>query len=279
MLPWISLLRPVQWLKNLMVFFPSFLSGSLLHHGLSWQMPLPFAAFCCAASAGYIFNDLIDRPCDSQHPAKKNRPLPSGQISPSLAIMACALLCGLAVGLSLFISKIFLQFIFIYLLVMTCYTLFLKDIAILDVFCISLGFVLRLYAGGEAFRVEISDWLFLTVFLLAVFLSVGKRYSERRMLGLGAGSHRRTLEEYPDGFLDGAMYFSGSAVLVTYAMYAISHPGMVYTVPLCMFGLLRYLMRIKRGGSGDPTDSLLRDFPLLVTGVIWSIFVGWSIYH
>ena len=278
LLPWIKLLRPIQWLKNLMVFFPPFLSGSILHDSMSWRSLLPFAVFCCASSASYIFNDLIDRPRDAKHPEKKNRPLPSGQIHPSAAILACALLCGMALGLSFTISTFFLRFVLIYITVMTCYSLFLKDVAILDIFCISLGFVLRLYAGGEAFSVEISDWLFLTVFLLAVFLSVGKRYSERRMLGDEAGLHRRTLDEYPDGFLGGVLYLSGSTVLVTYAMYTIAKPGMVYTVPLCMFGLLRYLMRIKCGESGDPTEALVRDLPLLTTGVMWGLFVGWSVY-
>lgn len=279
MLPWIKLLRPIQWLKNLMVFFPAFLSGSILHVAPGWQMLLPFVSFCCASSSSYIFNDLIDRSFDASHPQKKTRPLPSGQISQPLAILACILLGCVSLGLAWIVSTVFWKFVLIYLIVMTSYSLFLKDVAILDVFCVSLGFVLRLYAGGVAFNVEISDWLFLTVFLLSIFLSVGKRYGERLILGVDAGSHRRALDAYPDGFLEGAMYLSGSTVLVTYAMYAIAHPGMVYTVPLCMFGLLRYLMRIKRGENGDPTESLTRDFPLLAIGVMWVLFVGWSIYY
>lgn len=278
-LVWLRILRPVQWLKNLMVYFPPFLGGAIVQAGFSWRAFLPFAAFCCASSAGYVFNDLIDRHRDAAHPDKRSRPLPSGRITVAGAAAVCLGLTALAAAAGLAVSRGFFLFLLIYLLSAACYSLLLKDLALLDIFCISLGFVLRLYGGGEAFRVEISDWLFLTVFLLAIFLSVGKRYSEQRTLGEGAGTHRRTLEEYPRGFLEGALYLSGAAVLVTYALYAMSHPPMVYSVPLCMFGLLRYLMRIKRGASGDPTESLTRDLPLLVTGVLWAIFVGWSVYR
>ena len=271
-------MRPLQWLKNLMVYFPLFLSGSLQRVDLSWLTILPFAAFCCASSAGYVFNDLVDRRRDAAHPHKQSRPIPSGQVTVFGALTVCiglAILAGLA-GLA--VSRVFFFYAVAYLLSAACYSLIIKEIAVLDIFCISLGFVLRLYGGGSAFRVEVSDWLFLTVFLLSVFLSVGKRYSEMRILGNDAGMHRRTLEEYPRGFLEGAMYLSGAAVLVTYALYAIGHSPMVYSVPLCMFGLLRYLMRIKGGASGDPTESLVKDLPLLVTSVLWVAFIGWSVY-
>jgi len=274
----LKLLRPHQWIKNLMVYFPLFLSGSLLNVKFSPHALLPFAAFCCASSAGYIFNDLVDRRRDAAHPQKQFRPLPSGQVKVVVGAALVAGLTVLAVLAGMAVSRGFALFVAAYLLTAVCYSLLLKEIAILDIYGISLGFVLRLYAGGMAFYVDITDWLFLTVFLLSVFLSFGKRYSEMRLLGNDAGLHRKTLEEYPRGFLEGGMYLSGAAVLVTYSMYAINHPPMVYSVPLCMFGLLRYQMRIKGGGSGDPTESLLKDLPLLVTGVIWVVFSAWSIY-
>jgi 4-hydroxybenzoate polyprenyltransferase len=277
-MPWLRIQRPAQWLKNLMVFFPPFLSGAMAHNDFFWRGLLPFVAFCCASSAGYVFNDLVDRRRDAAHPKKKSRPIPSGQVGIPSALSVCLGLTGLACITGLAVSKGFLLFTLAYLLSAACYSLLLKEVAVLDIFGISLGFVLRLYGGGQAFHVDISDWLFLTVFLLSIFLSVGKRYSEMRLLGDDAGIHRRTLEEYPRGFLEGAMYLSGAAVLVTYALYAIGHPPMVYSVPLCMFGLLRYLMRIKVGGSGDPTESLLKDFPLFVTGLLWTVFVWWSVY-
>ena len=278
LLAYLRLLRPHQWLKNLMIFFPPFLSGAFLPGAMISHGFLPFIAFSLASSANYIFNDLIDRNSDLLHPEKAGRPLPAGLVSVPVAAVLGGLLLLLAIITSLQVSPRFLLFVAIYLAISFAYSTLLKDMPIVDVFCIAFGFVLRLYAGGEAFTVEISDWLFLTVFLLAAFLSFGKRYSERSHLGKKAGRHRRTLEEYPEGFLDGSLYLSGATVLVTYAMYAISKPAMVYTVPLCMFGLLRYLMRIKSGHGGDPTDALLRDIPLLITGVCWVFLVGWCVY-
>ncbi len=275
----VALLRPRQWLKNLMLFFPPFLSGSLFHPGMALHGIVPFAAFCCASSATYLFNDIRDREQDARHPQKRLRPLASGAVSPRAAMLLSALLAASGGMLAWQASHLVFLYLLLYLLVSVAYSLLLKHLVIVDIFCISLGFVLRLYGGGAAFGVYISDWLFLSVFLLSVFLSVGKRYSERRNLGAAAGEHRPTLEEYPDGFLESALYLSGASVLVTYAMYAISRPLLVYTVPLCLYGLLRYLLRIKSGGEGDPTDALLRDGSLLVIGILWALLVGLSVYR
>lgn len=272
------LLRPLQWLKNLLVFFPPFLSGAFEHPGLLGKGILPFLALCCASSAGYIFNDLKDLKQDALHPVKLLRPLPSGEVSVPAAVGSSLVLLGISLALSLYTSWLFLGYVVLYLLISTAYSLFLKDEPIFDIFCISSGFVLRLYAGGAVFDVLISDWLFLTVFLLSVFLSVGKRFSERRSLGADAVHHRRTLGKYPEGFLEGAMYLSGASVLVTYSIYVISRPMLVYSVPLCLFGLMRYLFRVKSGEEGDPTDSLLKDPVLLLTGIAWVLFVAVCVY-
>lgn len=276
--PLIRLLRPLQWLKNLMVFFPPFLSGALAHPGLLAKGLVPFMAFCCASSAAYVINDLNDLEQDAIHPLKARRPLPSGEVTRSAAIACAVVMLVIGSALALRVSWLFFAYVLLYLLVSAAYSLFLKDQPIIDIFCISSGFVLRLYAGGAAFGVMISDWLFLTVFLLAIFLSVGKRFSERRSLGGEAGQHRVTLGKYPDGFLESAMYLSGASVLVTYSIYVISKPMLVYTVPLCLFGLLRYLYRVKSGGEGDPTSSLLTDPLLLATGGFWAVVVGLSVY-
>lgn len=276
---YITLLRPRQWLKNLMIFFPPFLSGAFPPAVMLTKGVLPFAAFCCVSSAAYLFNDLMDCERDRVHPEKKRRPLPSGQVSPASVVVLIGVFLAAGAFLSLQLPGMFSLYVGLYLVFSVLYSLFLKELPIIDVFCISLGFVLRLYGGGEAFNVLVSDWLFLSVFLLAIFLGFGKRYSERRILGGHAGRHRKNLEDYPEGFLESALYLSGAAVLITYAMYAISKPAMVYTVPLCVFGLMRYLMRIKSGRGGDPTSALLNDLTLLVTGILWVVLVGWCVYQ
>jgi decaprenyl-phosphate phosphoribosyltransferase len=274
----VKLLRPTQWLKNLMLFFPPFLGGMILQPGLLPAGLLPFVSFCLASSATYVLNDVADRRNDAHHPVKRARPIPSGQVSlPTacgLALSCLALSLWLATGVSL----TFLLILSAYLFISTCYSLKLKELPIVDLFCIASGFLLRLEAGGEAFRIAISDWLFLSVFLLAVFLATGKRLGEKQSLGEMAGGHRKSLLCYPDGFLQGTMYMTGGAVLVTYTQYVISRHALIFTVPLCCFGLLRFIMRVQAGQGGDPTESLLKDGLLFSVGLLWAVMIGWSVY-
>jgi decaprenyl-phosphate phosphoribosyltransferase len=275
---YLTLLRPTQWLKNLMLFFPPFLAGQMLLPGIVTRGLVPFGAFCLVSSAGYTLNDLFDRDRDAHHPRKRLRSIPSGVVSLSGASMFSAFLLISGLTLACFISSRFLLLLAGYAAITTSYSLLLKTFPVVDLFCISAGFLIRLQAGGELFHVQITPWLFLTVFLLAVFLSTGKRLSESRSLGDMAGEHRVSLAHYPPGFLEGAMYMTGGAVLVTYAMYTLNRQMLIYSVPLCLFGLLRYIFRVSLGKGGDPTESLLKDWLLFVVGVLWVVMVVWSIY-
>ncbi|MEI7817527.1 MAG: decaprenyl-phosphate phosphoribosyltransferase [Desulfuromonadales bacterium] len=277
----LQLCRVRQWLKNLMLFFPPFLGGTLFSNINTLLMLLPFTAFCLVSSTTYIINDIFDRESDRHHPDKFTRPIASGQISEVSALFLAAFLLACSIVLAWNISGTFLALMITYLTVSLAYSAKLKDIALVDLFCISTGFLLRLQAGGEAFNVTISEWLFLSVFLLSVFLSTGKRLAEKQYLGVSAQNHRKSLVTYPAGFLDGIMYMTGGSVLVTYTMYVISRHSslLLYTVPLCCFGLMRYIFRIRDGKSGDPTESLLRDVPLLIVGLVWVCMVGWGIYR
>jgi 4-hydroxybenzoate polyprenyltransferase len=272
------LLRPHQWLKNLMLFFPPFLGGEINGLSILLSGAAPFIAFCFASSSTYIVNDIIDAPYDAQHPTKKTRPIAAGQISPASGIVFASILGLCALLLALQLSLMFLWIMLGYVALSLAYTFKLKNIAVVDLFCISIFFLLRLEAGGEAFAIKVSDWLFLSVFLLALFLSTGKRLCERNHLGEIAGDHRKSLNDYPEGLLDGIMYMTGGAVLVTYTLYVISRHGMVYTVPLCCFGLLRYMYRVKIGKGGDPTYALLQDRLLFSVGLVWALMVGYWIY-
>ena len=276
---YIKLLRPHQWLKNLMLFFPPFLGGILFDPGVLQKGLLPFVVFCMASSVTYIVNDIRDQEQDRFHPKKQHRPIASGAVPVSHAMIFGSLLFVVSITLAFQLPVKFWVWLMAYFTLSFAYSTVLKDQPIFDIFCIASGFVFRLFAGGTAFGVIISDWLFLTVFLLALFLSLGKRFGEQVLLGSEAGNHRQSLQRYPEGFLESSMYLTGGAVIVTYAIYAIGRPFLVYTVPLCMFGLMRYLLRVKVGQGGDPTEALLKDFPLLVTGILWALLVGWSVYQ
>ncbi len=277
-LHYLTILRMHQWLKNLMLFFPPFLAGQMVSPGVVTKGLLPFISFCLVSSAGYIFNDILDRNKDVHHPLKRLRPIPSGSVGLNVAGVFAAFL--LVSGL-VFAGLTSFKFLFLlagYAVISISYSLFLKTVPVVDLFCISAGFLIRLQAGGELFQVPISPWLFLTVLLLAVFLSTGKRLSELRSLGNLAGEHRASLALYPQGFLDGTMYMTGAAVLVTYSMYTLNRQTLIYSVPLCLFGLLRYMLRVSSGKGGDPTESLLKDWLLFVVGLLWVLMVLWSIY-
>lgn len=275
----VKLLRPHQWLKNLMLFFPPFLGGTLLNQGMAFRGFIPFIVFSLASSTGYLINDLMDRESDRNHPTKSKRPLASGKISVTTAeIFIVVLLCS-TLSAGFLVSKLFVGIIIAYLVVTIAYSCCLKNVPVVDLFCIATGFLFRLMAGGEAFNTRVSEWLFLSVLLLALFLSAGKRLSEKQLLRETADSHRKVLAHYPEGFLDGVLFMTGSAVLVTYTMYTLSHRTLLYTVPLCCFGLLRYILRVKMGQGGDPTESLLRDPWLFAVGAAWVVMVGWGIYR
>lgn len=261
-----------------MIFFPPFLAGVLFESGVFSKGLVPFAAFCLASSATYIFNDVRDKDNDRLHPRKKARPIASGTVSIQNAMVLGAVLLLGSLLLSLKLSVVFIAWLVAYICLSVAYSVYLKDLPVFDIFCISSGFVFRLMAGGEAFGVVVSDWLFLSVLLLALFLSAGKRLGEKAELGSESGAHRRSLAAYPEGVLEGYMFISGSAVLVTYTMYVITMQKLIFTVPLCCFGLFRYVMMVKSGKSGDPTDSLIKDPVLFVVGLVWIVWVGLGSY-
>lgn len=273
------MLRPAQCLKNLMLFFPPFLSGALFSSKcISITGLLSFISFCSISSALYIFNDLNDIERDVLHPVKCLRPIPSGTVSKRVATAIAISLGLLGIIVAFLVVQPLIPYLLIYGAVTIIYTKWLKNIPVADLFCISCGFLIRLQAGGIIFNVKISEWLFLSVFFLSLFLSSGKRLAEQNLLGVDAGDHRTSLCAYSDGTLDAMLQVTAATVLVTYSMYTLVHPHLVYTVPLCTFGLFRYILRVKGGHSGDPTESLFKDLPLLCVSILWAVLVGWSIY-
>lgn len=273
-------LRCKQWIKNLLLFFPPFLGGRLDELAVAgsalWLAPL---AFCLASSASYIINDIFDAEADRKHPLKCHRPIAAGHVSlPAAKIAALCCLAG-AFAAAFSVGGLFSAMLVSYLGITLSYSAGLKHLPVVDIFCISFGFIVRLFAGGIAFNVIISDWLFLSVFLLALFLSAGKRLAETSELGTDCGDHRKVLKAYPAGSLELFMAVSAATVLVTYTMYSISRHRLVFTVPLCCFGLFRYMLNVKRGASGDPTDALLKDPVLFVVGGVWVCMVAFAVYR
>ncbi|MCK4816847.1 UbiA family prenyltransferase, partial [bacterium] len=234
--------------------------------------------FSLAASSSYIINDIRDAEADRNHVKKKDRVIARGDIAMPLAWFLSFLLFALSLGLSVFVSDLLWLYLTIYIAISLSYTFALKNVVIVDIFVISSGFLIRVLSGGEIFGVEVSNWLFMTVFMVSLFLATGKRAGELVSMGKSAGVHRKSLAVYSTSFLDGILWFSASAALVTYALYTIEERGeLFYTVPLAAFGLLRYIFIVKEG-KGDPTDALLKDWQIMVVGIIWATVIGLIIY-
>jgi 4-hydroxybenzoate polyprenyltransferase len=276
--PYFLLLRPQQWLKNLMLFFPLVLSGKLFEVSSPSILFLPFICFSLFSSCCYILNDIFDIESDRAHPKKRFRPLPAGEITVGKALLVAGLTGGLALALCYAFVPQLIVWLLGYFTLSVAYTLMLKHVAWVDLLMISLFFLLRLQAGGVAYQIDITLWLYLSVFLLSLFLSAGKRLSEVTQLGSAAVTHRQVHDHYTPGQLRGVLNVAGGTALATYAMYCVTHQALLYSVPLCAYGLYRYITRVKQGHDGDPTTSLVKDPQLLVVGVIWCVMVACALY-
>ncbi len=270
----ISLLRPKHWIKNLFLFAPPFFGGTLFSESTP-KIAIPaFFAFSLCASAGYILNDVSDVENDKLHDRKKNRAIASGSIPKGNAWILAVILGIFSLITALKISLSFLFFILLYFSIQLTYSLYLKQIPIVDIFCIASGFVIRVFAGGAAFNITVSQWLLLTMFMISLVLASGKRIGEVNMLNENAGAHRRSLHYYSAAALNDILLIASAASLIAYALYTIEQfHGLVYTVPIVTFGLFRYIMLSKQG-LGDPTEAMTKDQWLALTVVLWLMVVG-----
>ena len=268
----VYLLRPAQWLKNLLVLAPPFFGGALfISHDMFLKMVLAFLAFSLASSTGYITNDISDIEADKVHPKKRLRPVASGRVSITQAIILGLITLVISLGISLYVSKTFLLIIVIYLILSLLYSLYLEKIVILDVIIIAIGFVLRIEAGGVASEIRVSSWLLLTTFLLSLFLAFGKRRFELVFINNGDTPHKEVLKHYKENFLDTTLSMFGTTAIVMYSIYAVVNESKTFliTVPFACFGVLRYMYLVQTNTSGDPTESLLKDMWLLLCVAIW----------
>ena len=284
----IKLARPRHWIKNVIVIFPLFF-GLQMCDSCAWgSVLLAAAAFCFVSSFAYIINDIKDADSDRSHPNKKNRPLASGRVSVASAagwavvFLAVGMLLGLAVSLFL------LLIIAVYALLQLGYTFFFKHIVLIDVICISLGFVLRAVAGAVAIKVAISPWLFICMFTFCLFLGFCKRYNELVTIGDidTAQNHRNTLLEYTPDLLTHLITISAGIAVVAFLLYGVNdrtveHFGtnyFTYTLPIIIYGVFRFAMLSMKGSYADPTDLILRDRPFQITVFIWLLSALCIIY-
>jgi 4-hydroxybenzoate polyprenyltransferase len=280
-------LRPSQWTKNLIVFAGLIFGAKLLEPIAVARSLAAFAIFCALSGVVYLINDVADREADKRHPLKQHRPIASGALSVSTALTAAAILGGIGLLAAFSLGPLFGAVAAAYVLLLVAYSGPIKQIVILDVLTIAIGFVLRAAAGAVAISVPISHWLYFLTILLALFLVLSKRRHELVLLADGATSHRRILEEYSPYLLDQMIAVVTASTIVAYAFYTVSPETvqkfgtdrLMLTLPFPLYGIFRYLYLVHRKeGGGSPAEMLLNDQPLLICVGLWAATVAVIIY-
>ncbi|MBA2745542.1 MAG: decaprenyl-phosphate phosphoribosyltransferase [Flavisolibacter sp.] len=284
---YIKLLRPKDWAKNLFLFIPLFFSGDLFRQELYPMLLMGFLAFSFVASSIYILNDYRDIEDDKKHPVKSSRPLASGAVSKSAAVIIGILLLIAGFTIAYFIKDKFLFVLAIYFALNLGYSFGLKTIPILDIMIVATGFVLRVKGGAVIASIGISEWLNIMVFLLALFMAIGKRRDDV-LLKLSSGTDmRKSVKGYNLEYLNVVLALVCAVIVVAYFMYTMSpevHERMgtyrlYYTCLFVLGGIMRYLQIIfVQASSGSPTKILYRDRFIQATIVLWVLSFYLIIY-
>ena len=279
--PYMTLIRPYQWIKNGLVFAPVLFAGKITNMELLLSTAAAAMMFCATASLGYVLNDWIDRKQDAQHPNKCNRPIPSGELGLKDVVLMSALLLSVIFFFSFnFLPNLKLSLCLLaYILMTLAYSLGLKRVPCLEIFLIAFFFVLRVLAGGYATGIRVSNWLFSTVFFLALLITIAKRKSEIVMMGTEATNHRSSLAQYSVPFLNHFLWAMACVSLVTYALYTVENGhNLVYSIIPATYGVIRFLMLTESGKGGDPILTLVKDPHLLISTVVFLGLVCYKIY-
>jgi 4-hydroxybenzoate polyprenyltransferase len=277
-------MRPKQWTKSVFIFAALVFDRKLLHAPSLLSTIFTAVLFSLVSSTVYIINDLVDIDKDRQHPTKRDRPLPSGRLSPKVALAAAIALPLVCIPLAFWINWAMGLVLLVYLVLQLFYSFFLKHAVIIDVMTIAAGFVLRVVAGVVVIEVErFSPWLYVCMTLLALFLGFGKRRHELFTLGVNANNHRASLQHYNLELIDQMSVVVISAAIMAYSLYTFSAPNlprlgnqplMMLTIPFVLYGMFRYqyLIHVKQEG-GTPEEIVLKDLPLIGDLLLYGVTV------
>lgn len=283
---YLSLMRVHHYIKNVLIFFPLFFGRQLLDTELFFKTLYGFISFCFIASAVYIINDIRDADFDRQHSTKRMRPIASGAVAASHAmILACILLLFALFFnyLSAGVNHMTWIYLSAYFMLNFGYSMGLKNIPIIDIAILASGFLLRVLYGSSISGIDISKWLYLTVISVSFYLGLGKRKNE--LIGQ-CGSSRRVLQFYNHNFLDKNMYMCLALTIAFYSLWSvdsvtvarISNSNLIWTVPLVFLISLRYSLKIEGESEGDPVEVVLRDKMLIIMLAVFVLCSVWIIY-
>jgi len=290
----IRVARPVHWVKNLGIFAAIIFSGTLFVESYFIKTVLGFFIFNLAASATYTFNDILDLKRDRLHPIKKNRPIANGSVPPFLALVYATILGTSALVFAYYLSNLFFILIGIYLAMQVAYSLYLKNIPVIDILIIASGFIIRVYSGALLIDAHLSVWFLLCVVSVALFLASGKRRAEIGVVE-EKGSTRKVLAKYTAELLNSYVTMFGNAAWMSWALFTFfespeaSRPLWLFlaelsrtttinkllmtTVPVTIFGIMRYQSLIFQDRSESPEKLLLTDRALVTSVAVWILMV------
>lgn len=282
------LLRPQQFLKNGFIWLPIFFGYQITNIHAVLQTTYAFIAFCLMAGAVYVINDLKDVDSDRQHPLKKNRPLAAGKISPGRAAIWAMLMAAGALAIAvIFLPGLCTGILGMYLTMNLAYSFGLKHLPIVDIVCIALGFVLRIFIGGTAAQVVISPWIVILTFLMALFLALAKRKDDLLLADQGHNV-RKAIDGYNAEFISLGMGVMASVIIMAYILYTVS-PEIVtkhgtrklyLSGVWVVLGVLRYLqITFVDENSGSPTQVLIKDTVLQVIIGLWLVNIYLLLYN
>jgi 4-hydroxybenzoate polyprenyltransferase len=279
-LAYIQLLRPKDWAKNFFLLIPLFFSGELFQWSKYPPLLMGIAAFSFIASSIYIINDYRDIKDDQKHPEKSKRPLASGVVSKTAAIIICLVLIVAGFSIAYFVRDKFLFILCIYFILNLAYCFGLKTIAVLDIIILAIGFVLRVKAGAVIIVTGLSEWLTVMVFLLAIFMAIGKRRDDVLLKISSGNDMRKSVKGYNLELLNVLLSLVCAVIIVAYFMYTMSSEVLLrlgtyrlyYTCIFVLAGIMRYLQIIfVQSASGSPTKILYKDRFIQIVILLWII--------
>jgi len=281
------ILRPQQWIKNLFVLLPLVFANRLFDFSALLTDVIAFFCFCGVASSVYVLNDIVDLSADKIHPTKKLRPMAAGKVPLSSAALIAVLLFSVSIYVACLLQLQFGFVLGVYFMINVVYSLWLKQLVIIDVMCIGIFYVLRVIAGAVVIQVEISHWLIICTAVLALFIGFNKRRHELKVMGRHSARHRTVLENYSQYFIDQMIGVLTASTVIFYTLYTVDRrtvelfgsTSLLYTVPFVYYGVFRYLYLVhKRGKGGDPTRVVLTDSKMIVNILLWAVTAVTIIY-
>jgi len=286
------LARPRQWIKNFLVFVAPGAAGVLLHPGVLWHAAAAFGIFCVAATGTYFLNDSFDAAADRGHPTKRSRPVAAGVVPASLAVALGIVFLAASIGLAAAVAGWHLSVVMgTYVVVQLAYSSGLKNEPVLDLACVSAGFILRAVAGGVATSVPLSNWFLIVVSFGSLLVVTGKRSGEKQLLAEGDvddAAVRQTLGLYTPSYLRSVRTLSAAVSVSAYCLWAFEratqvHPGhdpiwFQLTIIPFVIALLHVLRLLDSGAGAEPEELALKDHRLQIYGVCWVVLFAIGAY-